>query len=393
MDDRDDADDLLPVEQLARGPSKKKRPSRRAVELARELGRLARPGDLFVPGDGHLRCTACAHRCVLTDGRAGACGVRDAREGQGFVPFGYVARRYVRDVETNTIYHVEPGAKALTFGMYGCDLRCPYCHNWKLSQALRDDGGGAALGASSEATTDEAPIPTTARALVDEAVAQGARVVCAAYNEPMIAAEWVRAVFTEARARGLRTMVVSDGHTTSEALAYLRPVCDVFRVDLKGFEDAHYKALGGRLAPVLSAIAEARALGYWVEVVTLVVPGFNDDAAGLRGLAKKLAAIDPDVPWHLNAFQPRYKMTDRPPMHAELLVSVAGVAYARGLRFVYVGNVTHAFGELEHTRCPGCHAVVVERSNYRTVRSRLVSGSCPDCGERIPGLFSSTFEA
>jgi len=200
----------------------------------------------------------------------------------------------------------------------------------------------------------------------------------------------VRAIFTEARARGLRTIVVSDGNTTPEALAYLRPVTDVFRVDLKGFLPEHYKALGGRIEPVLEAIAEARRLGYWVEVVTLVVPGFNDDEAGLRGLAKKLVAIDPALPWHLNAFQPRYKMTDRPAMHPELLVSVAGSAYARGLSFVYVGNVTGTFRELEHTRCPRCHITVVERNNFTTTGNHLDGNACRGCGERIPGLFTQS---
>ncbi len=332
--------------------------------------------ELHAVEDGLLRCTACAHRCVLDGDRTGACGVREARGGEVFAPFGYVARRYVRAVETNTVYHVEPGAKALTFGMYGCDLRCPYCHNWKLSQALREGLEGA-------------PVDLDARALVDEAIAAGARVICAAYNEPMIAAEWVRAVFAEAKPRGLRTMVVSDGNTTKEALAYLRPVCDVYRVDLKGFDAAQYKVLGGRFEPVLAAIEEARALGYWVEVVTLVVPGFNDDPAGLRALGKRLLAIDPEMPWHLNAFQPRYKMKDRPAMGAELLVSIAGAALARGLRYVYVGNVTSTFPELEHTRCPACHTRVIERRNYETVANHLApGGACPSCATRIPGLFA-----
>jgi pyruvate formate lyase activating enzyme len=361
----EERDELLPAAAL----------KRRASDLQVDLAARAVPGELQARTGELLRCTACAHRCVLADGRTGACGVRDARDGRIFVPFGYIARRYVRPVETNTVYHVEPGSKSLTFGMYGCDLRCPYCHNWRLSQALREDVSG------------EAPLAMTPAALVDEALAAGCRVLCAAYNEPMIAAEWVKAIFTEARARGLRTMVVSDGNTTPEALAYLRPVTDVFRVDLKGFLPEHYKALGGRLEPVLEAIAEAKRLGYWVEVVTLVVPGFNDDEQGLRGLARKLVAIDPLLPWHLNAFQPRYKMKDRPAMHPELLVSVAGSAFARGMPFVYVGNVTGTFRELEHTRCPGCHATLVERENFTTTAVHLRGSACPSCGHAIPGLF------
>ena len=129
-------------------------------------------------------------------------------------------------------------------------IACPYCQNARISQALRD--GGAVV-----------PKWIVADALADQAVAARCSAVCAAYNEPMIAGEWVRAVFAAARARGLTTVVVSDGNTTDEALAYLRPVTDVYRVDLKGFTDAQYVELGGRLAPVLDAIGTARALGYW----------------------------------------------------------------------------------------------------------------------------------
>lgn len=346
-----------------------------APGLDARLRALTAPAALTTNEGGLLRCTACAHRCVLGPGRTGSCGVRFEQGGEVRAPFGYVARRYVRPVETNTIFHVLPGSLALTFGMFGCDLRCPYCHNWKVSQALREG-------------VEDAPRPISAAALVDEAVAAGARVVCAAYNEPMIAAEWVVAVFAEAKRRGLVTAIVSDGNTTSEALAHVRPVTDVFRVDLKGSSPEQYRQLGGRLEPVLAAIAEARALGLWVEVVTLVVPGLNDDEPGLGRLARQLAAIDEGIPWHLNAFVPRYKLADRPSPSVPLLISVAGTAYARGLRHVYVSNVAAEFPHLGHTRCPSCAEEVVTRWNYRTTGSRLVDGNlCPSCCTPIAGIF------
>jgi pyruvate formate lyase activating enzyme len=345
------------------------------AQLSTARGTLARPR-----ADGRLECVACAHRCALGDGQTGRCGVRRREGDRLLVPFGYVAARRIRPIETNTVYHVLPGASALTFGMYGCDLACPYCHNARISQALRDGG-------------DITPAPVSAAALVDQAVAAGCSAVCAAYNEPMIAAEWMHAVFTAARARGLATVIVSDGNTTPEALTYLRPVADVYRVDLKGFTEAQYVQLGGRLAPVLDAIRTARRLGYWVEVVTLVVPDFNDDLGGLRGLARAIADVDPGIPWHLNAFQPRYRWRDRPPQAAGLLVTAAGSAYARGLRHVYVGNVGGRATALEHTRCPGCHAVVVTRHGYRALEVRLVSGRCPDCGTAIGGVWPAAERA
>jgi pyruvate formate lyase activating enzyme len=356
---------------LAGGPARAGRGA-----LAEALAARTAPAALY-EGEGEaLRCTACAHRCVLgAEGRVGACGVRFVRGGRLQAPFGYVARRYVRPVETNTMYHVLPGALALTFGMFGCDLRCDYCHNARLSQALRD---GLEL---------DAPVDLSAGALVREALDAGARVVCAAYNEPLIAAEWVHAVFGAAKAAGLLTGLVSDGHTTPEALAHLRPVADVFRVDLKGATPAHYRALGGRREPVLEAIREAKRLGYWIEVVTLVVPGFNDEPGGLRDIADELAAVDPAIPWHVNAFFPRYKLASLPRTDALTLCSAVGTGYGRGLRFVYAGNLASELGELCHTRCPRCHEVAVERHNYQTLACRVDGGRCPACGEALPGLW------
>jgi pyruvate formate lyase activating enzyme len=303
--------------------------------------------------------------------------VRFRRGDELRVPFGYVARRFVRAVETNTIYHVRPGAKALTFGMYGCDLRCPYCQNWRVSQALR------------ESRNEEQPQDITAAALVAEAVKDGCRVLCAAFNEPLIAAEWVAAVFAEARRAGLLTALVSDGHTTLEALRYLRPVTDVFRVDLKGARQEQYRELGGRLEPVLAGIAEAHRLGYWVEAVTLVVPGFNDDLGGLRSLARYLVAIDADLPWHLNAFQPRYQWEQRPVTSTGLLLSAAGMAYAQGLHFVYVSNVPDGSTTfLMHTRCPACGAEVVRRRDYAATPQTLIDGHCPHCKRLLAGLWN-----
>ncbi len=346
------------------------------TELVRALEARTAAGDLLQrDADGGMRCTACAHRCVLTEGRAGACGVRFRRGDALRVPFGYVARRYVRPIETNTIYHVRPGAPALTFGMYGCDLRCPYCHNWRISQALR------------EGTAGESPTDITPEALVAEALAAGCAAVVGAYNEPMITAEWARAIFTEARRHDLVTALVSDGNSTPEALAYMRPVTDVFRVDLKGWSAAQYRVLGGRAETPLACLREARRLGYWVEAVTLVVPGFNDEADGLRQLAGELAAIDPDLPWHLNGFQPRFKMSDRPRTDAMTLVSAAGAAYALGLRHVYVGNLADEVRQLSHTRCPACRRVLVKRANYETLRCDVRDGACPDCGTLVAGLW------
>jgi pyruvate formate lyase activating enzyme len=338
--------------------------------------RFTASGDLYHPaGNARLRCVACAHRCVIGLDSAGACGVRFNHSGELRVPFGYVARRYLRSVETNTVFHVLPGARALTFGMYGCDLRCPYCHNHRISQALRD-------GAE-----DEAPSSISAEALVEEAASQDARVLCAAYNEPMISAEWTRRIFELAQARGLRTALITDGHTTPEALRYMRPHTDVFRVDLKAHTEAGYKQLGARLQPVLDGISLARELGYWVEVVTLVVPGINHEQRALSELGGQLREISPLIPWHLNGFVPRYRLESSQSTSSLLLTLAAGAAYVEGTKFVYVGNVA-ACRELAHTRCPECHTLVIRRHDYQTISSTLRDGACPSCSAPLPGVWS-----
>lgn len=332
-------------------------------------------GDLYVRESAErVRCTACAHRCLMADGSLGACGARRNRGGVLRVPHGYVARRYVRAVETNTIFHLLPGSKALSFGMYGCDLRCPYCHNHRLSQALRDAG------------SVEVPTAISAEQLVAEAIEEGCRALCAAYNEPLISAEWVRAVFLAARARGLRTALVSDGHSTPEALRYLRPMTDVFRVDLKAHTEAAYKQLGGRMQPVLDSIVLARELGYWVEVVTLVVPGINQERRAMRDIGGRLRDISPDLPWHLNGFVPRYRLAAREPASADFLMTMAGAAYADGSRFVYVGNVPSC-RELGHTRCPECRTVLVRRHDYAATHVALAGDTCSSCSLPLPGIW------
>jgi pyruvate formate lyase activating enzyme len=345
--------------------------------LADALSRRTARGILFErgPTEDSLRCTACAHRCVIERGRRGACGVRFEREGVLRVPFGYVARANVRFVEANTLYHVLPGARALTFGMYGCDLRCGYCQSWYVSQALH------------ERDERETPRDISAEQLVNRAIAEGCRVICAAYNEPAVSAEWVHEVFRRAKRRGLVTALITNGNATRELLELLRPVTDVYRVDLKGYSEEQYRALGGRLSTVLASIDLAKKLGYWIEVVTLVVPYFNDELPGLRSLAMAIARVDHDIPWHLNAFQPRYRMRDRPPMSTGLLLSAAASAYAKGLRFVYVGNVDHDTSGLSHTRCPRCHENIVRRRGYESMLETHDPSRCPRCNASIPGLW------
>jgi pyruvate formate lyase activating enzyme len=330
---------------------------------------------------GRLRCYACGHECPIPDGASGVCKVRFNRGGILHVPFGYVGGVQCDPIEKKPFFHATPGALAYSFGMLGCDLHCSYCQNWVTSQALRDPHAVAP------------PIEASPERLTDEAVRLGARVVVSTYNEPLITSEWAAAIFKTARARGLRTAFVSNGNGTPRVLEYLRPWIDLYKVDLKSFDDRHYRELGGRIEPILATIRALHQMGIWLEIVTLLIPGFNDSPDEIERLTSFVAGVSPDIPWHVTAFHQDYRMTDPPNTTADMLMEAAGIGKRNGLRFVYAGNLPGFVGDLENTRCHHCRALLVERHGYFVRQYRIdPNGACPDCGTTIPGRWSARFE-
>jgi pyruvate formate lyase activating enzyme len=273
--------------------------------------------------------------------------------------------------------HALPGARALSFGMLGCDLHCAYCQNWVTSQALRDPSAVSP-------PRDLAPAD-----LVALARAHAAPIVTSTYNEPLITAEWAVDVFRPAREAGLVCSFVSNGNGTPEALDFLAPWVSLYKVDLKGFRDRPYRDLGGTLQRVTETLRGLVARGFWVEVVTLIVPGFNDDPAELRDLVRFLYSLSPDIPWHATAFHSDYRMQQTPDTDTQKLRRAAEIGREEGLRFVYAGNRPGRVGDLENTRCPGCQALLVERVGFQVLRNRLRQGACPDCARPIPGVWQA----
>ncbi len=350
------------------------------VTLADRLDQLTRQGDLLQPlENGALRCVACAHRCLIKPGRRGICKVRFNQDGELRVPWGYVAALQVDPIEKKPFAHLMPGAEALTFGMLGCDFHCDYCQNWLTSQALRDP----------QIDLDPAYIHRVSpENLVAHALRNGAQVVVSSYNEPLITAEWAVDVFKVARQQGLLCAFVSNGNATPEALAYLRPHLDAYKVDLKTMQDRQYRRLGGVLQHVLDTIKNAHALGLWVEVVTLIVPGFNDSPEELWDAARYIASVSKDIPWHVTAFHPDYKMTDPPPTSARSLQQAADIGQEAGLHYVYAGNLPGRVGSLEDTFCPQCSERLIARRGYVVMDYRITAeGTCPRCGQKIAGVW------
>jgi pyruvate formate lyase activating enzyme len=331
--------------------------------------------------NGKLRCFACGHRCVIADGLDGICRVRFNRGGKLLVPHGYVGGAQLDPVEKKPFFHVMPGSLAMSFGMLGCDFHCGYCQNWVTSQALRDPNAIAP------------PQQLTAEDFVAISVARGARIVTSTYNEPLITSEWAVAVFKEAKAAGLATAFVSNGNGTPEVLEYLAPWIDLYKVDLKSFDDRHYRQLGGRLAPIVDTIRRLHAMDFWVEIVTLLIPGFNNSRDELNQLTAFLASVSPDIPWHVTAFHADYKMTDTENTTAEMLLEAAEIGRGNGLRYIYAGNLPGRVGDLEDTRCRSCGETLVTRFGYLIRDYRITpDGRCPECSTEVPGRWSPQFD-
>ncbi|MHB8524505.1 MAG: AmmeMemoRadiSam system radical SAM enzyme [Limisphaerales bacterium] len=344
--------------------------------LANALDRQTIAGTLWQPEGDRIRCVACGHRCLIAEGRRGICKVRFNQAGQLRVPFGYVAAIQCDPVEKKPFFHVHPGSDALTFGMMGCDFHCSYCQNWVTSQALRDEASVAPVRS------------VTADQLVAAAQQQGARLVVSSYNEPLITAEWAVSVFQKAKAEGFLCAFVSNGNATREALDFLRPWIAAYKIDLKSFNDQRYRSLGGTLEHVTDAVRMVHERGVWLEVLTLIVPGFNDYEQELRALARFIASVDRNIPWHVTAFHKDYKMTDPRNTAARDLVRAAEIGAAEGLNFVYAGNLPGRVGEWENTRCVNCHKTLIERYGYLVRDYQITTlGTCPFCQSAVPGVW------
>jgi len=328
-----------------------------------------------------VRCFSCGHCCPIPEGQPGVCKVRFNRGGTLYVPWGYTAGMQCDPIEKKPFFHAHPGALAYSFGMLGCDLHCAYCQNWVTSQALRDPNAISP------------PLQTTPESLVSDALDQGAKVLVSTYNEPLITSEWAVAIFQEARAKGLMTGFVSNGNGTPQVLDYLRPFLDLYKVDLKSFDDRHYHELGGRIGPILDSIRRIHQMGLWLEIVTLLIPGFNDSSDELCRLTEFLANISPDTPWHVTAFHADYKMNGQRDTTAEDLLRAAEIGQAAGLRYIYAGNLPGRVGEWENTRCPNCSETVIRRYGYLIEEYSLTSdGRCPRCSTQIPGRWAAQFD-
>ena len=325
--------------------------------------------------EGAVACRLCAHRCVIKPGKRGVCAVRENRDGRLVtLVYGEVVAAHVDPIEKKPLYHFLPGSKALSIATPGCNFRCGFCQNWQISQAPRRKGGGIA----------GEPFPP--EAVVRAAVEGDCRSISYTYTEPTIFFEYAADTARAAREAGLLNNFVTNGYMTAEALEVMRPTLDAANVDLKAFKDETYKKVcGARLEPVLDSIRLMKTLGIWVEVTTLVVPGMNDGPDELEAIARFIASVDPDMPWHISRFHPDFEYTQAPPTPLATLRAAAAAGRREGLRYIYVGNVP---GESEDTLCRTCGVLLIRRRGFSVISNALKDSHCPSCGTVLPGRFS-----
>ncbi|MCM2265888.1 MAG: AmmeMemoRadiSam system radical SAM enzyme [Desulfuromonadales bacterium] len=325
-------------------------------------------------GEGRVRCGLCRFGCLIAPGRRGRCGVRENRDGALYsLVYGKCVAEHVDPIEKKPLFHFHPGSRSYSIATVGCNFRCLHCQNYEISQWPHERSGIPG--------TDLPP-----RAIVDGARRSGCVSIAYTYTEPTIYFEYAYDTAVLARQAGLKNVFVTNGYTTTAALETIAPYLDAANVDLKAFSEKFYhEVTGASLAGVLACLKDYRRLGIWLEVTTLVIPGWNDDEDELRRLAGFIAGeLGKEVPWHVSAFHPTYRMLDRPSTPASTLRRAAAIGRDAGLQHVYLGNLPDEGGE--DTYCPHCRKVVIRRRGFQLSKMDVQEGRCRSCGGTIAGV-------
>jgi len=327
--------------------------------------------------ENKVLCKACNQRCVLDVGEYGKCGIRKNENGDLYLTvYGLAAAFNIDPIEKKPLFHFLPGTEILSVGTVGCNFSCKFCQNFEISQYPQEHNYevfGTTL------------MPET---IVNIAKTRKIPSIAFTYNEPVVVFEYAYDTFKLAKQNGIKTVFVSSGYETKEAIDTIKPYLDAANIDLKAFTDRFYREIcGARLKPVLDSIEYTYKQGIWIEITTLIIPGENDSKEELRDIARFIASINKNIPWHVSRFYPMYKMLDRPPTPIEKLKEAYEIGKEEGLNYVYVGNVLDE--DRESTYCPTCGFKVIDRTGYvgQYVNNHLVDGKCPKCSTSIAGVW------
>ena len=321
-----------------------------------------------------VRCLLCGHKCLIKEGGKGICGVRENQNGILIsLVYGKVIARHVDPIEKKPLFHFLPGSRSYSIATVGCNFRCLFCQNADISQMPAEHNRiwGEDMGPEM---------------IVEDAAASRALTISYTYTEPTIYFELAMDTARKAVSKGMRNVFVTNGYMTEDCLKEIDPDLHGANVDLKSFSDTFYREqCGAKLEPVLQAITTMKEMGVWLEVTTLLIPGLNDSTEELRDLAKFLAGLDPDIPWHISRFHPTYRLTHIPPTSAEVIHRAREIGCDMGLKYVYTGNLPGDEGE--KTWCHECGALLIDRTGFMVRKNRIKNNLCPECGTSIPGVW------
>ncbi|HWR01639.1 MAG TPA: AmmeMemoRadiSam system radical SAM enzyme [Chlorobaculum sp.] len=331
-----------------------------------------------VTENGRLQCDLCPRKCTLNNGQHGVCLVRRRMDDRMVLTsYGRISSACVDPIEKKPLFHFYPGTGILSIGTIGCNLTCKFCQNSGISRA-----------------SDPHLMHSKAK---PEMIARAAREldcksIAFTYNDPVVFAEYAMDVAEACHAHDIRTVAVTAGYMCRDARRDFYNRMDAANVDLKAFTDDFYAKLSGaHLQPVLDTLTYLKhETAVWLEITTLLIPGWNDSDAELTAMTSWIAReLGPDVPLHFSAFRPTYKMTDVPPTPIATLERARNIAQGAGLRYVYIGNLPHSGGAT--TFCPTCNFPLIARNGHPITLYKLTAtGSCPQCGTTIPGHFDPT---
>lgn len=322
-------------------------------------------------GHDMVHCHLCPHNCVIPEGKTGFCGVRKNKKGVLYaLTYGMVTSIAIDPIEKKPLYHFYPGTPTMSVGTFGCNMRCKHCQNWDISHHMATEDSDGMRHLSPED-------------LIQLTKQRDCGALAWTYNEPSIWFEYILDTAKLARKEGILTVMVTSGMINPPALKALLNYIDAYRLDIKGFTDEFYQNLTG--SPVLNNVLENGLIAYkagaHIEIITNVIPNWNDSNEQFDGLSKWIRDnMNVDIPWHLTAYHPDNKLTE-PPTPVKTLERGREIGIKNGLKYVYVGNIPGHTGQ--NTICPNCSQTLIDRVGFGVGENHIVNGCCDSCGYEI----------
>ncbi len=324
--------------------------------------------------DNSLRCFLCRHRCFIKDNELGFCGVRFNRKGLLYTyTYGNISALACDPIEKKPLYHFLPGTNSYSLSSFGCNFRCGFCQNSEIASSFKLDLNNLDYQ------------EVSAKDIVSMANKHHSKSISYTYNEPTLFYEFALDVSKIAQVQGVKNVFVTNGFINDKPLLLIRPFLDAANIDLKSFSESFYrKNCQAELKEVLDSIILFKKIGVWIEITTLVIPGFNDNSKELSEIAKFIANLDVNIPWHISRFFPHYNFSKVPITPEPILDMAFDIAKEKGLNFVYIGNA----GFCSDTLCPECKYLLIQRKGYEIKINNLSDGYCPKCNAKLSGVWS-----